>query len=141
MAKRVKPKLPGRKTRKVEFERKEFGFVNLVVEKTDKEVKIWACDSQGINVFRLKAIGIVHAATIRDIIVTPHSAGANKIREFRLASYSVEKGGYNCIKCKEYFKSFELLVKHTKRDHPEFAEEVGLIIPLLKITKTVKAQV
>ena len=52
------------------MDRKEFGFVNLVVEKFDRVVKVWACDDKGQNVFRLKATGKVYAATINDIIVT-----------------------------------------------------------------------
>lgn len=50
-------------------ERKEFGFVNLVVAKSDNEVRVWACGKDGINVFRLKVVGKVHAATINDIVV------------------------------------------------------------------------
>ena len=50
--------------------RKEFGIVNLVVEKFENEVKIWACNRiTGENVFRLKAMGKVHAATIADIVI------------------------------------------------------------------------
>ena len=50
--------------------RKEFGIVNLVVEMSPNEVKIWACDpKEGRNVFRLKATGKVYAADISDIIV------------------------------------------------------------------------
>ncbi len=69
---------------KGKIERKEFGFLNLDVEMSSNEVKIWACNKNGVNQFRLQARGKVHAATISDIIVTKE-----------------QESGVCCPKCKE----------------------------------------
>lgn len=54
----------------VEHERKEFGLLNVVVTKSEGEVRIWGCDPKtGQCCFRLKALGEVHAATISDVVV------------------------------------------------------------------------
>lgn len=59
-----------RMVKKIKIEKKDFGFVRLEVTKSDSEVRVWACGRDGRNVFRLKAMGKVHAATISGIIVT-----------------------------------------------------------------------
>lgn len=52
------------------LERKEFGILNVVVSKSKGEVRIWGCDPKtGQCMFRLKALGNVHAATIDSIVV------------------------------------------------------------------------
>jgi len=51
--------------------RKEFGFVNLVVEVYKKQVKIWACNKEGRNVFRLKSTGgeVRFTKELKDIVI------------------------------------------------------------------------
>lgn len=64
------------------IERKDFGFLNLEVTKSDNEVRVWASSIGGINQFRLKATGKVHAATIADIVVTSKDNIISKIVKY-----------------------------------------------------------
>jgi len=53
-----------------DIERKDFGFQNLVVTKSKNEVRVWACNKEGVNVFRLKALGRIYGH-VTDLIVMP----------------------------------------------------------------------
>jgi len=64
------------------YERKEFGTVNLDVEISGNAVKIWACSLKGMNVFRLKTIGKVHAADISSIVVMSNPELTNRIVKY-----------------------------------------------------------
>lgn len=50
---------------------KKFGFVNVEISVSDEEIHLWACNRNGINVLRIKAVGKVHCTKeLNDIIVT-----------------------------------------------------------------------
>ena len=57
--------------------RREYGFVNLVVEADEKQVKIWACNKNGQSVFRLKNLGgeVKYTEEMNGIIVRCKSFG------------------------------------------------------------------
>lgn len=58
--------------KEIDLNQKKYPFVNLKVEIRGNQVTVWACNRvTGENVFRLKAVGKVHAAKIDDIILTP----------------------------------------------------------------------
>ena len=64
------------------LDRREFGFVNLVVTKdsVDDQIRMWACNKEGVCVFRLKAMGKVTASDdLGEIIVTSHESGGGKL--------------------------------------------------------------
>ena len=52
---------------KVKISKKEFKG-NVLVRVTDQEVRIWVCNEEGENIFRLKALGKVSEGT-KDVIV------------------------------------------------------------------------
>lgn len=67
------------------LDKKDFGLVNLTVTMSKGEVRVWACHpGTGENLFRLQALGEMHALTIADIIVASKEYITNQLDEDRL---------------------------------------------------------
>ena len=52
----------------LKVERRALGFVNVEFTVSDNEIRLWACNKDGMCVFRLKATGNLHKGE-HDVII------------------------------------------------------------------------